>query len=309
MFEALTAAILREQRQHGTVGGALLAVAAQGRGIAGRVGAPRIAEPMAGLLVIAWLGYRLHPYVPAIDLQVWKDNLKPLLLDAVAPEPLRSLRLAVIWTAASVLTEAALGRRAASWIVPLGLAGALAAEVVIPGKRLTVEEVIGAGLALPAWLLLRHAGGRRTAALLAGLLLAAIAVERLEPFTFLPEARDFGWVPFLSLIAGSWEAGMQAILQKLFLYGALLWCLWRAGLSLPVATGAGALAVFGLSLAQTHLPGRSAEITDTAMLLGLGIVFHLVPPRPRGAVTRASVNRCAGFVSAPPTAVQRRVDE
>jgi len=265
----------------GALAGAALAAFAgmwRGRSLTAH-GTPRIVEPLAGLLALAWLGYRFYPYVPAIDLQAWKDNLKPLLLAGGAPDPLRLLRLAVSWTAAALLAEAAMSWRTAAWAVPFGLAGAVVVEIVVPGKHLTPEEALAIGLAIPAWLLLRRAGRHWSGVAMVALLLVAVGIERLEPFRFLPEARRFGWVPFNSLISGSWDAGLQAMLQKLFLYGALLWSLRRARLSLPLATGAAALSVLALSLIQTRLPGRSAESTDALLVLGLGFVFHLMPAR------------------------------
>jgi hypothetical protein len=113
------------------------------------------------------------------------------------------------------------------------------------------------------------------AAALAGAMLA----EHLAPFEFLAQPRPFGWVPFRSLVAGSLAAGVQAILAKLFLQGTLLWFLLRSGVRLPLAAGLQAGVVLAASVAQCWLPGRSAEITDALLVLGLALTFHLVRPR------------------------------
>jgi hypothetical protein len=118
------------------------------------------------------------------------------------------------------------------------------------------------------------------------MLVAAILVERLEPFTFLSAPRDFGWVPFESLIRGRWEVGFQAVMQKAFLYGALLWLAVRAGLALPLAAALAGAFLLAAGYAQTWLPDRSAEITDSVLVLGLGALMALLSPtlRERPAV-------------------------
>lgn len=257
----------------GMLAGAVLALVGGARGLDRR---RLVAEPVAALLVLAWLAYRFYPYVPALDLQAWRDNLKPLLLDPTL-DLVRALRLAVSWTAVVLLIEAATGdRRHGPPLALLGLAGALAAEIVIPGKRLTLDETAGIALALPAWALFR--GRRWTAPVMAALLMGVVLAERLEPFAFQPfPLRPFGWVPFGSLIGGSLEAGMQAVLQKLFLYGALLWWLVRAGLPLPVAVVGETVLVLAASMAQLFLVDRSAEVTDALLVVSLGLAWRLLP--------------------------------
>jgi hypothetical protein len=53
----------------------------------------------------------------------------------------------------------------------------------------------------------------------------------------------------------------------------LIWICSGAGLRLGVSTGAVAALLFATSLAELHLPGRSAEITDAAMAIFIGAAF------------------------------------
>lgn len=237
------------------------------------------AEPFAALLVLAWLGYRLYPYVPTLDLQAVRDSLKPLLL-APSLEPLRSARLAACWVVVACLIEAVAGRQLGRLLVPGVLLGSLGAEMLVVSRALTLAEVVGVALALCGWALLRH---RPHGALpvLAVVMAAVIVAGRLEPFTFDAAAKPFGWVPFRSLIRGAWEAGLQAMLEKGFLYGSLLWLLVRAGIALPLTAMLGGLLLLGTSLAQRHLPGRSGEITDMVLVLLLAAIFHLLEVRGR----------------------------
>lgn len=235
------------------------------------------AEPFAALLVLAWLGYRLYPYVPVIDLHHYWHSLKPLLL-APTLEPLRTLRLAVLWLVAARLTEAALlghGLRGWPLLVPGLLLGTLVAQVPILDSRLSLAEVLGLGLGLLAWVILwRMRHGRQVNAFLALVLATVILTERLAPFTFSADPlQPFSWVPFRSVLRGHWEIGLQAMLQKLYLYGALLWLAVRAGHRLSVMAAALATALLTTSLMQTHIPGRSPEVTDAVLGLIVALVF------------------------------------
>ena len=116
----------------------------------------------------------------------------------------------------------------------------------------------------------------RAAGLVAVLFALHVSINALRPFQFLPEARPFGWVPFLSFLTASRESAVRAFFEKAFMYGTLVWLMARAGWTVARATMVAAGTVLALRLSQTYLPGRSAEITDTIMVLGLAGVLHLV---------------------------------
>ncbi|MCW8085265.1 VanZ family protein [Sabulicella glaciei] len=239
----------------------------------------RSAEPFAVLLVLAWLGYRLYPYVPAIDLQLYWNSLKPLVLTPTF-EPFRSLRLAILWLVAAHLIEVASGRFRPCVIVPAVLVGTLLSGVVIVDRVVTTAELLGVGMALLGWMMLR--GSRWHRPVLLTLLLVVVVADRLAPFHFTAAETPFGWTPFLSVFRGHWGRGLQSMLEKSFLYGSLLWLLVRQGLPLLSAAGVEMALLFATSLAQTHIRGRSAEITDTVLAGGLAVVFALLRVRPGG---------------------------
>jgi VanZ family protein len=248
------------------IGGAAGAVAAiwlRPRGALSLPGARlRPAEPFAALLLGCWLAYRLYPYVPALDWGEWRASLAPLRR-AASLDPLRTLRLAVLWLAAARLLAAAWPRLGGALPFALLLALVLAASVPILDRRLTPEEVLAAGLALAAWPVLRRLP--RADALLAALVLAAVLAEGLAPFVFAAEPRPFGWVPFRAVLRGHWGNGLQAILLKTFLYGTLLWLALRAGLAAWLAAPAVVALALGIALARAWIPGRSADSTDPAL--------------------------------------------
>jgi VanZ family protein len=239
----------------------------------------QVGDGFAMLLVASWLGARLFPYVPSIDLQAWKNALKPLLLTP-AFEPALGFCALVFWTLAAEAGAAASGSfLSARWVVPAVLLGTLLAKIIIVGSSLTLHETLGVLLALALWFSLSRLSERRRAHILLPLLLLAVLIERLGPFDF-GVARSFGLIPFRSFLeAGGFGAGVQAGFTKLFLYGGLIWLACRAGFDLIGATVAVALFALFTSLGQIWLPGRSAEITD-AVLAGLaGALLLVLRPR------------------------------
>ena len=270
--------------------GLVLFLARAQRPIAGR----QIGNAFALLLVASWLGARLFPYVPAIDLQAWKNALKPLLLTPTF-EPALGFCMMAFWMLAAEAVAAASGPLlTARWAVPAVLLGTLLAKVIIVGSSLTLHETLGVLLALALWFSLSRLSESRRARLLLPLLLFAVFIDRLSPFDF-TAARSFGLIPFRSFLeAGSFGGGIQTGLKKFFLYGGLIWLACRAGLGLLVATTAVALFALLTSLGQIWLPGRSAEITD-AVLAGLAGALMVAlrpaaeaPVRPREKLSRPS---------------------
>jgi VanZ family protein len=233
-------------------------------------------EPFALLLLIAWLGYGLYPYVPHIDLQGWWRAVKPLMASPM-PDPLRLCRLTAFWLLAAELATAATGGRPTPTLaVPSILLGTLAAKVLIVDNGPTSADVAAVAIVLPTWVLLRGVPVPRRARLLLPLLLTALLIDRLEPFRFGPVQVAFGWVPFRGILASSgWSTGVLAGLQKFFLYGGALWLLRRAGTDLSVAVAAVFSVALGTSAAQIFLPGRSAEITDALIALGAAATLVL----------------------------------
>jgi VanZ family protein len=239
------------------------------------------ANRVPSLLLALWLAYRLYPYVPAIDLHKYWDALKPVVFHP-RPTGYDLFRYTAIWLTVGSLIESVGGRRRRWLLFPMFIAAVLSAKVVIIGKALSAAEIGGAAIALAAWLLLAISVGARIRAT-ALLLSAFILAERLEPFQFSAYGRAFGWTPFRSFLYGSVEVNILSFLEKTFLYGALIWLLDKSGLRSGVSTILVAIMLFAASWAETHLPGRSAEITDALMALLIGIIMAVVKSPTEGS--------------------------
>ncbi len=229
-----------------------------------------LTQPVPLILLFAMLGYRLYPYVPAIDLHKYWHTVKPILLHP-AIDATDALRYFALWLTASFLISDAVRVRAA--LLAIGFAiFVLGAKIIIVNQSLSLSEIVGAATAVLLWLaVIRRT--RRPAAIVAAVLCAMIVMWRLQPFEFYGIGGPFGWVPFRSLLQGSFGINVQSFCEKAFLYGSLVWVLARAGFDLRVSTAAAAILVLLTSVAETHLPGRSAEITDAVITLIMGVIF------------------------------------
>lgn len=234
------------------------------------------ANPIPTLLLIAWLSYRMYPYVPTIDLHKYWNALKPIFLTP-SLSAYDLFRQTAIWLALYALIEAIVHRRRSPWLGLLFALGVMSAKVLIVDTELRVAELAGACLAFIIWLALLGVPARPRAAVAGAILCAYVVASRVEPFRFQSSGRAFGWVPFLSLMRGSLQINTLSFLEKFFLYGSALYLLGDAvGRRLPITIFIAVL-LFATSWAECYLPGRSAEITDPVMVLIIAAVFGLMP--------------------------------
>jgi len=267
----------------GTLLGALAALA-----IGTRFRLPFIGEvttqPIPPLLIIAWLGYYLYPYVPATNVHKYWDALKPVVLTpSLAPYDL--FQQTAIWLALYALVEATVARRRSAWLAPLFALALLFAKILIVHTVLRLAEPVGAAVALAAWwiVLLAPARGRDGVAGL--MLLACVVALRLEPFGFGTHAQLFGWVQSSSLTGGSLRADALAFLEKFFLYGCAIYLLGNAIRARWPVTVLLTMFLIATSWAETYLPGQSSEISDALMAVMSAAVFAVVPRTPEGGTT------------------------
>ena len=236
-------------------------------------------NPAPALLLIAWLGYRLYPYVPTIDLHKYWDALKPVVLTPQMP-PYALFRYTIMWCAVATLIEMLAGRR--RWSLSfLALAGfTLGAKVLVLGRVVTAPELLGGAIAYLAWLQRPAEAAQRRVVVAAALLALLVVMMRLEPFYLADHRGTFGWIPFRSFLSGSIAINVQSFFEKMFYYGALIWLTATAGLGLGRSTLLVACGLFVTSLVEIYLPGRSAELTDAVMALMIGGIFALLRRHP-----------------------------
>lgn len=248
------------------------------------------AKPFPSLLLAAWLGYRLYPYVPTIDLHKYWHAIRPLFSSANF-QMFDLFRFTVIWLLLCHLLETVFGARSFRFVFLLLAVVEFVGKIFILDNVLKLADILGAGLALLIWGVFRSMP--RHLAILAALMGLLVVLMRLEPFELNAAPHPFGWIPFLGFMRGSLDVDIQSFLEKFFLYGALIWILIEAGMAAAGAVMLTAVALFVTSLAEIYLP-RSAELTDATMAVAIGVIYRLVPDRTGYQGVRPRANSIAG---------------
>lgn len=239
-----------------------------------RWGVTRQVRSLPLLIAGCWLAYRTAPWIPTLDISVFKENLKPLLL-APALDVWAVYASFCGWlTAGFLLREAShLGRLDRA--LPALFAATVLAEVsILYSGGVTASQLLGGVLAVLAWFAaLRGRQGRIAAAAVALVLLVRIVGESIWPFVFTTmPVRDFQWLPFYGILGGSRWTNVLAMLEKLFVYSSVVYALWVLGRSWALAAVAGGAVLFAIEWMQQYQPGRVPEITDPLIVVLVGVL-------------------------------------
>jgi VanZ family protein len=233
-------------------------------------------HPVAGALLLSWIGYRLAPFAPALDPGKWTQAFEPLAAGGwLAPGRLLPHLLA--WLILSMLATRLAPSHALRLIV-LSIVVVLAGRVLFAGTQLEPAELAGMAVALALTAPLARLPPSQAAWLLAAALVLLIAIEGLAPFDFQLAQDRFALVPFGESLTQYRATNLSDMFLRCFTNGALVWLLARTGLSVLGATGLGAGVVFAIELLQTWLPGQTAEITDPLLAVAAGGLIAVFEP-------------------------------
>jgi hypothetical protein len=224
-------------------------------------------------LIGAWLIYQLIPFVPSIDLKMIKDSLKPLLDLHLAPVSI--IHEMTAWVIVAYLLRHARPSADLDSKLPVLIVTVLGLQVLIVDNSIDLSDIVGASMALLIW---RGMLGNviRPEVPLAILLSVTVLVAGLAPFEVAPESVSFSWLPFRVFLGGSMYLNAQSAAEKVFLYGGLVYLLWRTGASLYGGILSGVILVGIVELAQTRLIGHTPEITDPLLVVFAAITMLVV---------------------------------
>lgn len=259
---------------------------------------PRSIFPL--FLIAAWLGFRLFPYVPTIDLQHVKDALKPLLSIGSA-DPIDVLRHFAAFLVLGRLLQAVTTPLRANLILFVFGFGVIAAKPFIMTKIISPAEVFGAIAGAVVWFAALGRMNSRTM-IITIVFVASIAIQGVIPFELRADTGHFSFVPFSGFESGSMAANLQAFLEKVFLYGALIWMVGQTGASTEFSLVFNLVFLAAIEVAQTFIIDRSAEITDPLLGVVMGVILITLERHYRMS---AHDDRDLGEVNAPALAGPR----
>jgi VanZ family protein len=239
-------------------------------------GEHKVQDRRAAALLFCWVGALVFPLYPEMHLIALRADLRQF-----AHSPLFAalpfLSALASWFVAGLLLQSSGVRAASVW---LGLSVLLLpAQFVIVSRQPTRVEFIGAFAGFLVFLVVGSRWGRAVAWGFLGLLV----LRGLSPFQF-GEAHPFLWIPFEGFLEMNWQTGIEVLLEKLFYYGAAVWLLRKSGMTLRMACGVVVVLLGCIEGLQSHLPGRTAEITDPLLGLLVGLGFRGLRPGERRRV-------------------------
>jgi hypothetical protein len=101
------------------------------------------------------------------------------------------------------------------------------------------------------------------------------ASRTTTPAPAIPEPTSPPCHRFLNM---EWQPGIQEMAQKTFWYGAAIWLMRGSGLGSRAAIGIVAATLLLIEIAQTHIPGHTAEITDPLWAVFVGRALQIIAP-------------------------------
>jgi VanZ family protein len=236
---------------------------------------PGSAPAFARLLLLAWLGWRLYPYVPIIDLHKYWRSVKPLLFEShAAPQDI--FRYTILWLSAIFLVQTGLRPQRLAWFLPMAMLGFFAAKILIVGQDISLPDILGAGIALVLTTFVFRKFSSFGTFSVAALLLAEVVLIRVLPWQFSTTFKAFQWVPFFSFLHGSLQVDAISFAQKFYLYGVVILLLTQSGMRLWTAVALECAMLLITSVLQMFMVGRSAEVTDSLLALALGVIYMLL---------------------------------
>lgn len=227
----------------------------------------KIIIPLATLIL--WMISELVPLVPAIDLQKFKDALKPLFLEFDLDFPTALLHMAGILLAASVLKVVT--HSPLRWLT-LILLTVIVGKITIISLQLDITTLVGLTTGYLFSIALLYLETSKLLAISFWVLLLAGTLERITPFVLASDG-TLSLIPFATMLKGSMQISAVGLSQSLFIYTALLWLTQKMGGNFKGITIAVVIWTVFIELTQMTLLGRTADITEPLLVIFISWVF------------------------------------
>jgi VanZ family protein len=219
-------------------------------------------------LIFCWATSLLLPFFPVLGLYLPERKLT-IFLHSPPFALLPFVSAAAVWFALGLLIEAT-GVRFPRELTAIAVL-AIPAQVLVASRQPLLSELLGA---IAGALIFAVRPRARKVTLPEGCAFISVVLFRgLWPFRFVSAAAAFVWIPFTGALTAAWLPALLVLSEKVFYYGAAVWLLHAAGIRLARSAAAVAIVLAAIEIVQTHLPGRTPEITDPLMAILIGFVL------------------------------------
>jgi len=213
-------------------------------------------------LLACWAVWYLFPIFPVMGRMLLRQKFD-LFRHSPVLDLLPFFSALLIWLAGGTLLRAG-GLRPSRLYAAISVA-LIPAQIFILDRQPSPAELAGAVAGAACFAVFwpkRNVQGSIYWKILAWAFLGMIVVRGFAPFQFLRTGVSFSWIPFGGFLNMEWQPGVQIVAEKSFLYGSAIWLVRASGLRLRTATAVVAATLLFIEIAQTHIPGHTAEITD-----------------------------------------------
>lgn len=235
--------------------------------------APR-RDPAAMAVVVLWLGWRLAPFIPRLDLAQLKSALRPLF----DPE----LHLAAVgsylcyWLIVSHALFSLTRRQVHVEALLILIAAVLMGRLLVSHQGFIPSELAALLLVLPGMILLDRIRSGPTQALLLVVLSTIVIVERLFPFNFVSTPGTFDALAPWHWAAAGFQVQLPALLQDLFVLAGLWWLLRQLGASTRTVGVTLVVFVLSIEILQLWLPHRQASSAEPLLALVVALALSAI---------------------------------
>lgn len=222
------------------------------------------------VLIALWLGSEVAPFVPTLDMQHFKDALKPLRSFEV--DWVRTFSLACGLACCAELLSVAYGVRRLWASVEALVTIMLLGKLVVETHAWHWATFLALPLAAVLIVATQKLGLENRRLALAALLFSAYTLSEIFPFVLRDYAAPMEWLPFAARLRGNMLTNLDSLFLSLFDYSCILWLLTTQGGRLRGIAIVLALWVFGMEWGQTWLADRTPDATEVVLVVVAAIL-------------------------------------
>lgn len=237
------------------------------------------------VLLVIWVLWRLAEFEFSIDLTRLKLALRPFLEWNVSLG--LTLRFLVMWLVVAQAVLSYAPRQRSNEVLLTIIAAVLVGRLLFVTPAFIPSELLAIMLLLPTLVLLHKFRSAPQSAVVLVAFAGLFIYERFTPFQFGTMEHRFDFWPFMSWIHAGMPLHFDLLLRKLFVFGAFIWLLKDAGLSMRIAVIAVVLLVLAIEVVHLWQPGRVSSLTDPALALLMGVLMSYASDEPKAARSNA----------------------
>jgi len=216
------------------------------------------------MIALTYILSELSPFVPTIDLQSFKDSLKPLFIQPTVTLMWDLFIKSTIWLIVIRLLSFQQTKTPIKLI--FGLWGLmLCAKIVIVINVLVITDIIAPLIAIVIAANISVNQEKMTRVLLSLLLVAfgVSSVANMDSFYLSLET----FIPFQSYLNGQLYSGIEALFFKLFIFSSVIWLAIELGKNAKIIACSLALYVFFIEFLQLFMPTRVTDFGDVFLVM------------------------------------------